>query len=95
MIDHAHREQFRNKLSSIAYLVKTQGGDVPGPVGELVTEFNGAGASAEKMTEMLERFWGLPESERQPIIDDLYRIEDELQRPQEVLSEGWNIFDED
>jgi hypothetical protein len=95
MIDHAHREQFRNKLSSIAYLLKTQGGTVAGPVGELAEEFNSGGASAEKMTEMLERFWNLPESERQPIIDDLYRIEDELQQPQEILSEGWNIFDED
>lgn len=95
MIDHAHREQFRNKLSSIAYLLKTQGGTVDGPIGELAQEFNASGASKEKMTEMLEHFWQMPEAERQPLIDDLYRIEDELQQPQETLSEGWNIFDED
>lgn len=98
MIDHAHREQFRNKLSSVAFSAKSN--DVlklSDELAALVQAYNGADDPAAKMEELLEQFWQRPENERQALIDQMKTVEVQLQEQQQAAfasEEGFNLFDD-
>ena len=76
MIDHAHREQFRNKLSSVAFASKSNDLELSDELKGLVDAYNSASDPTATMEELLETFWARPEDERQGLIDQNHRGQD-------------------
>lgn len=97
MIDHAHREQFRNKLSSVAFASKSNDLELSDELKGLVDAYNGATDPTATMEELLETFWARPEDERQGLIDQMKAVEVKLQEQQQASfasDEGFNLFDD-
>lgn len=94
MIEDAQREDFRNKVSSIAFMVRTQNYQVDGEIGEWVAKFNAADDSKVALEDMVETFWQRPVEERTQIIKDLFAKEDELQSKQNEEADSFDFFND-
>ncbi|MBF2055053.1 MAG: hypothetical protein IGS03_16515 [Candidatus Sericytochromatia bacterium] len=97
MIDYAHREQFRNKLSSVAFSAKSMDLNLSDEIQQLVNAYNQASDPPATMAELIEAFWARPEAERVALIEAMKAVEVQIQEQQQSefsSDEGFNLFDD-
>jgi len=97
MIDYAHREQFKNKLSSVAFSAKSMELNLTPEIQGLVEAYNTASDPGSKMTELIDTFWQRPEAERIALIEAMKAVEVQIQEQQQAefsSDEGFNFFDD-
>ena len=97
MIDYAHREQFRNKLSSVAFSAKSMELTLSDEIQQLVNTYNQASDPQATMAELIETFWARPEAERIALIEAMKAVEVQIQEQQQSefsSDEGFNLFDD-
>lgn len=97
MIDYAHREQFKNKLSSVAFSAKSMNLDLSDDIQQLVDSYNQSSDPPATMAELIEAFWARPEAERIAFIEAMKAVEAQIQEQQQSefsSEEGFNFFDD-
>lgn len=97
MIDYAHREQFRNKLSAVAFSAKSMNLTLSDEIQQLVNTYNQASDPQATMAELIDAFWARPEAKRIALIEAMKAVEVQIQEQQQSefsSEEGFNLFDD-